>query len=47
VWWLALGQVVIGVELCMTIIGIPLGRANLELIPVSLSPSGVEIVPAR
>ena len=44
-WWLALGHLVTGVLLCLTIIGIPLGLANFKLIPVSLWPFGREIVP--
>ena len=44
-WWLALGHVITGVLLCITIIGIPLGLANFKLIPVSLLPLGREIVP--
>src|SRR5262245_56150682 len=44
-WWLALGHVVTGVLLCITIIGIPLALANFKLIPVSLLPLGREIVP--
>jgi uncharacterized membrane protein YccF (DUF307 family) len=44
-WWLALGHLVTGVALCLTIIGIPLGLANFKLIPVSLLPLGREIVP--
>jgi uncharacterized membrane protein YccF (DUF307 family) len=43
-WWLALGHVVSGVLLCLTIIGIPLGLANFKLVPVSLLPLGKEIV---
>jgi uncharacterized membrane protein YccF (DUF307 family) len=43
-WWLALGHVVTGVLMCVTIIGIPLGLANFKLIPVSLTPFGREIV---
>jgi uncharacterized membrane protein YccF (DUF307 family) len=46
-WWLAIGHVVTGIALCLTIIGIPLGVANFKLIPVSLAPFGVEIVPTR
>jgi uncharacterized membrane protein YccF (DUF307 family) len=42
--WLAIGHVVTGVALCITIIGIPLGIANFKLIPVSLMPLGKEIV---
>ena len=43
-WWLALGHVVTGVLMCLTIIGIPLGLANFKLIPVTLTPFGREIV---
>ncbi|MFI6091443.1 YccF domain-containing protein [Streptomyces sp. NPDC051218] len=43
-WWLALGHIVTGLALCVTIIGIPLGIANFKLIPVSLMPLGREIV---
>ncbi|MEU4666513.1 YccF domain-containing protein [Amycolatopsis sp. NPDC023774] len=42
--WLAIGHVVTGIALCITIIGIPLGIANFKLIPVSLMPLGKEIV---
>src|SRR3954453_18921457 len=43
-WWLAIGHLVPGVLMCLTIIGIPLGLANFKLIPVSLTPFGREIV---
>lgn len=43
-WWLALGHLITGVVLCLTIIGIPLGLANFKLIPVSLVPLGRDIV---
>jgi len=43
-WWLALGHLISGVALCLTIIGIPLGLANFKLIPISLMPLGREIV---
>jgi uncharacterized membrane protein YccF (DUF307 family) len=43
-WWLALGHLVTGVLMCVTIIGIPLGLANFKLIPVSVTPFGREIV---
>jgi uncharacterized membrane protein YccF (DUF307 family) len=43
-WWLALGHLVTGFFLCITIIGIPLGIANFKLIPVSLLPLGKRIV---
>jgi uncharacterized membrane protein YccF (DUF307 family) len=44
-WWLALGHLITGALLCITIIGIPLGLGNFKLIPVSLWPFGREIVP--
>jgi uncharacterized membrane protein YccF (DUF307 family) len=43
-WWLALGHIVTGVLMCLSIVGIPLGLANFKLIPVSLTPFGREIV---
>ena len=43
-WWLALGHLITGVLLCLTIIAIPLGFANFKLIPVSLLPFGREII---
>jgi uncharacterized membrane protein YccF (DUF307 family) len=45
-WWLALGHLVTGIALCITIIGIPLGLASFKIIPISLVPLGVQIVPA-
>lgn len=45
-WWLALGHLVTGIVLCATIIGIPLGLANFKIIPITLVPLGVQIVPA-
>nr|WP_042197309.1 YccF domain-containing protein [Kibdelosporangium sp. MJ126-NF4]CEL22875.1 POSSIBLE CONSERVED INTEGRAL MEMBRANE PROTEIN [Kibdelosporangium sp. MJ126-NF4]CTQ90015.1 POSSIBLE CONSERVED INTEGRAL MEMBRANE PROTEIN [Kibdelosporangium sp. MJ126-NF4] len=44
-WWLAIGHVVTGLLLCVTIIGIPFGIANFKMIPVSLVPLGSRIVP--
>jgi uncharacterized membrane protein YccF (DUF307 family) len=43
-WWLALGHIVTGVALCITLIGIPLGLANFKLVPVSLMPLGRDVV---
>jgi uncharacterized membrane protein YccF (DUF307 family) len=45
-WELALGHLISGIALCITIIGIPLGLANFKLIPISLVPLGVRIVPS-
>ena len=43
-WWLALGHIITAVAQFITIIGIPLGIANIKLVPVSLFPLGHEIV---
>jgi uncharacterized membrane protein YccF (DUF307 family) len=43
-WELAIGHLVSGVLLCLTIIGIPLGLANFKLIPISLLPLGTKVV---
>ena len=45
-WWLALGHIISAIAQFVTIIGIPLGIANLKLVPVSLFPLGVRIVDA-
>jgi uncharacterized membrane protein YccF (DUF307 family) len=45
-WWLALGHLITGIALCVTIIGIPLGLANFKLIPISLVPLGKDVVPS-
>ncbi len=42
--WLAIGHIVTGALLCLTIIGIPLGVANFKMVPISLLPLGREIV---
>lgn len=44
-WELAIGHLVAAALLMITIIGIPLGLANLKLIPISLLPFGRTIVP--
>ena len=45
-WELALGHLITGVLLCLTVIGIPLGLANFKMIPISLLPLGVRIIPS-
>ncbi|MGR6916359.1 YccF domain-containing protein [[Actinomadura] parvosata] len=42
--WLAIGHVVTSIPLFLSIIGIPMGVANIKLIPVSLLPLGARIV---
>jgi len=46
-WWLALGHIISGIALCITIIGIPMGIADFKMVPVSLMPLGKEIVSTR
>jgi uncharacterized membrane protein YccF (DUF307 family) len=45
-WWLAVGHLIAGVLLCLTIIGIPLGLASFKIIPITLVPLGVQVVPS-
>jgi len=44
--WMAIAHVVLGVVLCVTVIGIPLGLANFKLAAVAIAPLGKEIVPS-
>ena len=44
-WWLALTHLVLAVAQFLSVIGIPLGLANVKLVPISLVPLGHEIVP--
>lgn len=46
-WWLALGHIVTGVALCLTIIGTPLGIADVKMAGAALVPFGRTIVRAR
>jgi uncharacterized membrane protein YccF (DUF307 family) len=46
-WWLALGHIATAIAQFVTIIGIPLGLANLKLVPVSLFPLGAQIRDSR
>jgi uncharacterized membrane protein YccF (DUF307 family) len=43
--WIAIGHVLTAIPMFLSIIGIPLGIANIKMIPVSLMPLGKEIVP--
>jgi uncharacterized membrane protein YccF (DUF307 family) len=43
-WWLALGHLLTGILLCLTIIGIPLGVASFKMAGAALVPFGKEIV---
>src|SRR5277367_2913353 len=44
--WMAIAHLVLGVALCLTVIGIPLGLANFKLAAVAIAPLGKEIVPS-
>lgn len=46
-WWLALVHAVVGVLLCLTVVGMPFGVASLTLLPLSLRPLRAEIQPVR
>jgi uncharacterized membrane protein YccF (DUF307 family) len=46
-WWLSLAHLMTGIALCLTIIGIPLGLGEFKIIPISLMPLGMRIVPAN
>lgn len=43
-WWLALGHVIFGLVLCLTIIGIPMGIASFKMTSIALWPFGRTIV---
>lgn len=43
--WMAIAHIGLGIALCLTIIGIPLGLGNFKLAVVALAPLGKEIVP--
>jgi uncharacterized membrane protein YccF (DUF307 family) len=44
-FWLALGHLLTGVLLCLTIVGIPLGIASFKMAGLALTPFGKQIVP--
>jgi uncharacterized membrane protein YccF (DUF307 family) len=44
--WISIGHIVLGIALCVSIVGIPLGLAHFKLVPVSMMPLGKQIVPA-
>jgi uncharacterized membrane protein YccF (DUF307 family) len=43
-WWLALEHLFLGILLCLTIIGIPLGVASFKMAGAALVPFGKEVV---
>lgn len=44
--WIAIGHVLTAIPMFVSIVGIPLGIANLKMIPISLMPLGKVIVPS-
>ena len=46
-WWLALGHLLTGIALCLTIIGIPLGIADIKMAGAALVPFGRQVVRAN
>jgi len=43
-WWLALGHLISGCLLCLTIIGIPLGIGDFKMAGAALFPFGKQVV---
>lgn len=43
-WWLALGHILTGIVLCITIIGIPFGIQSIKLAALAIAPLAREIV---
>lgn len=43
--WLALGHLLAGLLLCLTVVGIPLGVASFKMAGLALAPFGKQIVP--
>jgi uncharacterized membrane protein YccF (DUF307 family) len=46
-WWLALEHLIVGIVLCITIIGIPLGVGAFKMAGAALVPFGKEVVELR
>lgn len=46
-WWLAIEHLLLGILLCITIIGIPFGAASFKMAILAIAPFGKEIVPAH
>jgi len=45
--WMAIAHMLLGVVLCLTIIGIPLGLGNFKLAKVAIAPLGKEVVSTK
>jgi len=46
-WWLAVVHLVSGIALCLTIVGIPLGIADIKMAGAALVPFGRSVVRAH
>ncbi|MBK0033788.1 YccF domain-containing protein [Erwinia sp. S43] len=46
-WWLCLMHITAGIAQCLTIIGIPVGFANLKIAVIALWPVGRRVVPVE
>ena len=44
--WIAVGHIVFGFLLCLTIIGIPFGRQHFKMVEIALMPFGKRIIDA-
>lgn len=44
-FWLALGHLLAGVLLCLTVVGIPLGIGSFKMAGLALAPFGKQVVP--
>ena len=42
--WIAIAHIALGIALCVTIVGIPFGWANIKLAAVAIAPLGKDIV---
>jgi uncharacterized membrane protein YccF (DUF307 family) len=45
--WMAIAHLILGLLLCLTIVGLPLGLGNFKLAAVAIAPLGKEIVSTR
>jgi uncharacterized membrane protein YccF (DUF307 family) len=45
-WYIALAHLVMGVVLCLTVVGIPFGLQHFKLALIALAPVGKSVVPA-
>ena len=46
-WWLALVHGIVGVLLCLTVVGLPFGIVSLTLLPLSFAPLRAQVRPTQ